>query len=150
MFFESNPKWSWPFSFHTVNFQTDHLSLKTLYHTFANQSRRSLVYHQFLRNCISSATCCGISSTRSVVSHQAAGGFMHGYAVMIYHRKAMDDIQPRWGWWYAKPAAWIKKEVTFGRQKLLLFLEQGTGVEPAFTAWEAVVLPIYEPCMAPL
>ena len=40
---------------------------------------------------------------------------------MIYHRKAMDDIQPRRGWWYAKPAAWIKKEVTFGRQKLLLF-----------------------------
>ena len=26
------------------------------------------------------------------------------------------------------------------------FMEQGTGVEPAFTAWEAVVLPIYEPC----
>ncbi len=26
------------------------------------------------------------------------------------------------------------------------FLEQGTGIEPAFTAWEAVVLPIYEPC----
>ena len=29
----------------------------------------------------------------------------------------------------------------------LLFLEQGTGIEPAFTAWEAVVLPIYEPCV---
>ena len=28
-----------------MNFQTDHLSLKILYHTFANQSRRSLVYH---------------------------------------------------------------------------------------------------------
>ena len=28
-----------------------------------------------------------------------------------------------------------------------LFLEQGTGIEPAFTAWEAVVLPIYEPCV---
>ena len=27
-------------------------------------------------------------------------------------------------------------------------LEQDTGVEPAFTAWEAVVLPIYEPCTA--
>ena len=27
-------------------------------------------------------------------------------------------------------------------------LEQGTGIEPAFTAWEAVVLPIYEPCVA--
>ena len=25
-------------------------------------------------------------------------------------------------------------------------MEQGTGIEPAFTAWEAVVLPIYEPC----
>ena len=29
----------------------------------------------------------------------------------------------------------------------LFFLEQGTGIEPAFTAWEAVVLPIYEPCI---
>ena len=27
-----------------------------------------------------------------------------------------------------------------------LFVEQDTGVEPAFTAWEAVVLPIYESC----
>ena len=27
------------------------------------------------------------------------------------------------------------------------FLEQGTGIEPAFTAWEAVVLPIYESCI---
>ncbi len=26
-------------------------------------------------------------------------------------------------------------------------MEQGTGIEPAFTAWEAVVLPIYEPCV---
>ena len=60
-----------------------------LYHFSAYKSRRSLVSHQFRRNCI--------SSTRSVASHQAAGGFMHGYAVMIYHRKAMDDIQPRWG-----------------------------------------------------
>ena len=30
---------------------------------------------------------------------------------------------------------------------LLGALEQGTGIEPAFTAWEAVVLPIYEPCV---
>ena len=35
-----------------------------LYHTLVNKSRRSLVYHQFRRNCI--------SSTRSVVYHQAA------------------------------------------------------------------------------
>ena len=33
---------------------------------YRNKSRRSLVYHQFRRNCI--------SSTRSVASHQAAGG----------------------------------------------------------------------------
>ena len=29
------------------------------------------------------------------------------------------------------------------------FMEQGTGVEPALTAWEAAVIPIYQPC-APL
>lgn len=28
----------------------------------------------------------------------------------------------------------------------LSFLEQGTGVEPASAAWEAAVLPMYEPC----
>ena len=26
------------------------------------------------------------------------------------------------------------------------FVEQGTGVEPALTAWEAAVIPIYQPC----
>ena len=36
-----------------------------------------------------------------------------------------------------------KKEPPSGRP----FLEQDTGVEPAFTAWEAVVLPIYESCV---
>ena len=30
---------------------------------------------------------------------------------------------------------------------VLFVLEQDTGVEPAFTAWEAVVLPIYESCI---
>ena len=35
-----------------------------------------------------------------------------------------DDIHAG-AWWYAKPAAWIKKEVTFGRQKLLLFWRAG-------------------------
>ena len=32
-------------------------------------------------------------------------------------------------------------------QGCLYCLEQDTGVEPAFTAWEAVVLPIYESCV---
>ena len=47
--------------------------------------------------------------------------------------------------------------VTFAQQKCcskkerhpcgcLSFLEQGTGVEPALTAWEAAVIPIYQPC----
>ena len=31
---------------------------------------------------------------------------------------------------------------------VLFILEQDTGVEPAFTAWEAVVLPIYESCVS--
>lgn len=26
-------------------------------------------------------------------------------------------------------------------------MEQGTGVGPALTAWEAAVIPIYQPCM---
>ena len=39
----------------------------------------------------------------------------------------------------------LNKETT--PQGWSLYLEQGTGVEPAFTAWEAVVLPIYEPCV---
>ena len=39
----------------------------------------------------------------------------------------------------------IKKILPINRQDFPL--EQGTGVEPAFTAWEAVVLPIYEPCI---
>ena len=37
---------------------------------------------------------------------------------------------------------------SLGPGGMALFLEQGTGIEPAFTAWEAVVLPIYEPCVA--
>ena len=27
-------------------------------------------------------------------------------------------------------------------------MEQGTGVEPASAAWEAAVLPMYEPCVS--
>ena len=66
--------------------------------------------------CISSATCCGISSMRSIVSHQAAGGCT----------LARDEIQPQRGWWYTphfvrqwytKPAAWIKKS-SFRRTRI--------------------------------
>ena len=37
-----------------------------------------------------------------------------------------------------------KKRHPFGWR---FFLEQGTGVEPASAAWEAAVLPMYEPCL---
>ena len=76
----------------------------------ASQSRRRRVYHQFRRNCI--------SSTRSVVYHQAAGKYT----------LARDEIQPHRGWWYAphfarrwyaKPAAWIKKHVCVCRRAFL-------------------------------
>ena len=53
------------------------LLLRELYYFSTNKSRRSLVYHQFRRNCI--------SSTRSVASHQAAGN-------------------TAFGWWYAPTA----------------------------------------------
>ena len=48
---------------------------------------------------------------------------------------------------------WVRLPTTsFQTRKTTLWgglscLEQGTGIEPAFTAWEAVVLPIYEPCI---
>ena len=56
----------------------------------------------------------------------------HPQLVAVYHQTAgrytlaRDEIQPRRGWWYtprfarrwyAKPAAWINKKRTFGRQK---------------------------------
>ena len=40
-----------------------------------------------------------------------------------------DDIHAD-AWWYTKPAAWIKKEVTFGRQKLLLFWRKERDSNP--------------------
>ena len=42
----------------------------------------------------------------------------------------------------SKSAAPKKKDTHVG----VFFLEQGTGVEPALTAWEAAVIPIYQPC----
>ena len=38
-----------------------------------------------------------------------------------------------------------QKEITIP-QDGDFFLEQGTGIEPASSAWEADVLPMYEPC----
>ena len=73
------------------------------------KSRHSRGYHQFRRNCI--------SPTRSVVYHQAADRCT----------LKRDEIQPQRGWWYAprfarwwyaKPAAWIKK---FDKLKLVEF-----------------------------
>ena len=38
-------------------------------------------------------------------------------------------------------------KMTTSADVVIFSMEQGTGIEPAFTAWEAVVLPIYEPCV---
>ena len=85
------------------------LSVSLLYHTIVNKSRR--------KPCISSATCCGISSTRSVVYHQAAGNM---------HADAWWDTAPQGlmisttaSWWYTKPAAWIKKSDAFASDFLV-------------------------------
>ena len=51
-----------------------------------------------------------------------------------------DDIHAG-AWWYAKPAAWIKKEVTFGRQKLLLFWSGLRGSNPPPRPWQGRALP---------
>ena len=62
-----------------------------LYHLSASKSRRSLVYNQFRRNCISSAIYCGISSTRSVASHQPQENTR--WRVMRYSPKGADDMR---------------------------------------------------------
>ena len=41
----------------------------------------------------------------------------------------------------------FKKTAFVYSTNAVFLLEQDTGVEPAFTAWEAVVLPIYESCV---
>ena len=79
---------------------------------------------------------------RSIAYHQAAGKYT----------LARDEIQPRRGWWYAphvvrrwyaKPAAWINKKRTFGRQKFSFcwWKQQGSNLRPhgcepcALTNW---------------
>ena len=47
--------------------------------------------------------------------------------------------------WFDSLPYFLQKEKHPGG--VLFILEQDTGVEPAFTAWEAVVLPIYESCV---
>ena len=66
------------------------------------------------------------SSRRSAAGKQMPTGHLHfvRFDSLCFFQK---EKTPRWG--------------------AFSFLEQGTGVEPAFTAWEAVVLPIYEPCI---
>ena len=63
-----------------------------------------------------------MESRQRRVWHQAAGK----RALIRASRNAMRDFvaipyNARARWLHAKPAAWIKKEVTFGKQKLLLF-----------------------------
>ena len=67
------------------------------------------------------------------------------YAEGIYHptivRYHIEDISP-----VPQGTDIIVKKLFCQVDKRVFYMEQGTGVEPAFTAWEAVVLPIYEPC----
>ena len=72
-----------------------------------------------------------IKSRRSLVYHPQLVAVYHQHEVLYLIKPQLcslrlmicacgDDIHAG-AWWYTKPAAWIKKEVTFGRQKLLLF-----------------------------
>ena len=73
---------------------------------------------------LTSATCCGISSMQSIVYHQNEVLYI---IIAKAIQPAVDDI--RLQRWYPDQRSddipllsqWIKKEVTFGRQKLLLF-----------------------------
>ena len=96
----------------------------------------SLLYHTFINK---STACRCISSKRSFAYHPQL--------VAVYHQAAgrctltRDEIQPHRGWWYTphfarwwytKPAAWIKKEVTFVYQKLLLFWRRRRDLNPRY------------------
>ena len=83
---------------------------KDIFSSFAYEFEPS---HKSRRKpCISSATCCGISSARMAVYHQAAGNargrvmrYKGGLPPLMIYTTA--------SWWYAKPAAWIKKSDAF-------------------------------------
>ena len=75
---------------------------------------------------------CRSAAGRSYSCHQFLNGWLQ-YATGILHENRF----------YSFHILLQKKNRPCGR----LFLEQDTGVEPAFTAWEAVVLPIYESCI---
>ena len=92
--------------------------------------------------CLPKVTSFFIQAAGLVYHHRAKRGAYHQpsglyliksqeYApsVMIYAYG--DDIHAK-AWWYTKPAAWIKKEVTFGRQKLLLFWRRVRDSNPRF------------------
>ena len=68
------------------------------------------------------------------------------YAAGIYHPPKVDIISKIYHPFRQERIS--SKKVPFVYQtKGTFLLEQDTGVEPAFTAWEAVVLPIYESCV---
>ena len=89
------------------------------------------VYIINAKHCISSATCCGISSMQSIVYHQAAGRCT----------LARDDIQGRHcrPWWYTALRRMICQACGLDKQKQniclptnVLFLLAGiAGFEPA-------------------
>ena len=100
-----------------------------------------LLFHKQIRAkpCISSIpqelhiinTQCCISSSRRGM-HADAWWDTAPKGLMIYTTAS---------WWYAKPAAWIKKEVTFGRQKLLLFLAEKEGYSVPLSRWPSLTVP---------
>ena len=99
--------------------------LAILYHTVSNKSRR--------KPCISSATCCGISSDRRSGYHHCESDTTYGWwytpAAMIYTLKR-DDIPLL--------SQWINKKGTFGRQKFLFCWRRRWDLNPrdALTPYE--------------
>ena len=88
-----------------------------LYHTFANKSRRSLVYHPQL----------------VAVYHQHE--VLYIIKSQVRCTLTRDDIQPQRGWWYAphfvrrwyaKPVAWInKKELSVDKSSFFVGTPNG-------------------------
>ena len=109
MLLESHPEWFWPFSFNTVDFQADH-PFRFYYIT------KCCVFQWYIAvakqinglplHIINGSHCISSSPRR-----------MH---LRWWYTPYGDDIHAK-AWWYTKISGLDKKEVTFGRQMLLLF-----------------------------
>ena len=82
--------------------------------------------------------------------HNSDGIRMTDHSLQLqrdFDRFSAKDLSPEGGSCAWKIIELLQKRPTRTRIGRFNCVEQGTGVEPALTAWEAAVIPIYQPCI---